>query len=414
MSEINFERKILNNGLVVIHHLDRDTPFVVLNTLYKVGAKHENPAKTGFAHLFEHLMFEGTKSIPYFDGPLQEAGGENNAFTNNDYTNYYDIVPAVNAEIPFWLEADRMQSLNINARSLKLQKKVVTEEFKETCINQPYGDIQHLLRAMVYPTHPYQWPTIGKEIAHIQDATLAEVKDFYRTHYVPGNAIMVIAGDIDKEVAFGYAEKWMADIPAGRPVSQDQQQEIPQTSARELTHYANVPQNMIIIGYPMPGRLEKGYFEGDLITDILSSGHSSRLHQKLVKEREIFSEIDTYITGSNETGMFVIEGRINEGIDIRQAGAFIREEITLLQTEGISELELEKVKNQMLTYMRFSDASLLNKSISLAYYELLGDAQLINQEADLYENISAEDIRTFARKFLNSHQSNTLYYLSNS
>lgn len=414
MSEINFERKTLKNGLIVIHHLDRDTPFVVLNTLYKVGAKHENPDKTGFAHLFEHLMFEGTKSVPYFDGPLQEAGGENNAFTNNDYTNYYDIVPAANAEIPFWLEADRMQFLNINTRSLKLQKKVVTEEFKESCVNQPYGDIQHLLRAMVYPTHPYQWPTIGKDIAHIQDATLADVKDFYRTHYVPNNAIMVIAGDIDKETAFDYAEKWMADIPSGDIVSHNPVHEIPQTSPRELTHYTNVPQNMIVIGFPMPGRLEKGYFEGDLITDILSSGHSSRLHQKLVKELEIFSETDAYITGSNETGMFVIEGRINEGIDIQHARDLILEEIMLLQTGGISELELEKVKNQMLTYMRFSDASLLNKSISLAYCELLGDAQLINKEADFYENISAEDIRTFAQKFLNPHQSNTLYYLSNS
>ncbi len=414
MSKIHFERKVLNNGLTVIHHSDRDTPFVVFNTLYKVGAKHENPSRTGFAHLFEHLMFEGTKNVPYFDGPLQEAGGENNAFTNNDYTNYYDIVPALNAEIPYWLESDRMQHLNINAKSLRLQKKVVIEEFKENYINQPYGDIQHLIRGMVYRQHPYQWPTIGKDLKHIQDAALSDVKDFYQTHYCPANAIVVIAGDIDCDTAFSYAEKWFSDIPSGKMQEVKYLSELPQPEARELTHYADVPQNMIIIAFAMPGRLEKGYFEGDLITDILSSGHSSRLHYRLVKEQEIFSEIDAYITGSNDTGMFVIEGRVNEGIDIQHAKNCIWGEIFELQKNGITEIELEKVKNQMLTYMRFSDASLLNKSISLAYYELLGDADLINQEASQYDDITAEDIQSFTQKYLQVHQSNTLYYLSNS
>lgn len=414
MSKIHFERKILNNGLTVLHHLDRDTPFVVFNTLYKVGAKHENPSKTGFAHLFEHLMFEGTKDVPYFDGPLQEAGGENNAFTNNDYTNYYDIVPALNAEIPFWLESDRMQYLNINAKSLKLQKKVVIEEFKENYINQPYGDIQHLIRKMVYQQHAYQWPTIGKDVVHIQDATLSDVKDFYQAHYCPDNAIVVIAGDIDSEAAFSYAEKWFSDIPQGKSQNVQYPSELPQTAAREMTHHANVPQNMVIIAFAMPGRLEKGYFEGDLITDILSSGHSSRLHHRLVKEQEIFSEIEAYITGSNDTGMFVIEGKINEGIDVQHAKNCIWNEIFELQKNGITEIELEKVKNQMLTYMRFSDASLLNKSISLAYYELLGDADIINQEANQYDDITADDIQSFVQKYLQVYQSNTLYYLSNS
>lgn len=400
--------------MTIVHHLDRDTPFVVVNTLYKVGAKHEQPTKTGFAHLFEHLMFEGTKAVPYFDGPLQEAGGENNAFTNNDYTNYYNIVPAINAELPIWLEADRMQHLNINAKSLKLQKKVVIEEFKENYINQPYGDIQHLLRSMVYPTHPYQWPTIGKDISHIQDATLEEVKHFFDTYYVPNNAYVVVAGNISAEEAFELVEKWMGDIPSGQENNYVPQSEIPQTEPRYMTHHADVPQNMLIIGFPMPGRLEKGSFEGDLLTDILSSGPSSRLHHQLVKEQQYFTEIDAYITGSMETGMFVIEGKVNEGVSMETAEQSVWEELKKIQTELISEIELEKVKNQMMTYMRFSDASLLNKAISLAYYEMLGDAEMINREADEYENITAQDILSFAQQHLNLNQSNTLYYISNS
>jgi zinc protease len=412
MSVIHFERKKLKNGLTVIYHSDPNTPFVVVNTLYKVGSKNESHHKTGFAHLFEHLMFEGTKNIPNFDSPLQEAGGENNAFTNNDYTNYYDIVPESNVEIPFWLESDRMQHLNINSTSLKLQKKVVIEEFKENYINQPYGDIQHLLRSMVYQKHPYQWPTIGKEISHVKDANLKEVKDFYQQYYSPSNAILVIAGNIESDKAFELTEKWFSHIPEQNVNISDVIQEPLQTEERVKTHIASVPENMIIIAFQMPGRLENGYFEGDLITDILSSGPSSRLQHQLVKEKKFFSEIDAYITGSVETGMFVIEGRLHNGIDIQVAKEAIWEEIKKLQENEISDIELEKVKNQMLTYMRFSDASLLNKSISLAYYELLGDAQMINEESDEYEKITKEDIRDFAKKFLNISQSNTLYYLS--
>jgi len=412
MSIIHFERKKLKNGLTVIYHSDPNTPFVVVNTLYKVGSKNESHHKTGFAHLFEHLMFEGTKNIPNFDGPLQEAGGENNAFTNNDYTNYYDIVPESNVEIPFWLESDRMQYLNINSTSLKLQKKVVIEEFKENYINQPYGDIQHLLRSMTYQNHPYQWPTIGKEISHVKDATLKEVKDFYHQYYSPSNAILVIAGNIESDKAFELTEKWFSDIPEQNINISEVIQEPLQTEEREKTHIASVPENMIIIAFQMPGRLENGYFEGDLITDILSSGPSSRLQHQLVKEKKFFSEIDAYITGSVETGMFVIEGRLHNGVDIEVAKNAIWEEVKNIQENEISDIELEKVKNQMLTYMRFSDASLLNKAISLAYYELLGDAEMINEESEEYEKITKENIRDFAKKFLNISQSNTLYYLS--
>ncbi|MCZ2394255.1 MAG: insulinase family protein [Chitinophagales bacterium] len=412
MSHIQFEKRILKNGLTVIHHLDTNTPFVVVNTLYKIGSKHEHPTKTGFAHLFEHLMFEGTDDVPYFDGPLQESGGENNAFTNNDYTNYYDIVPDINAEIPFWLEADRMVNLNINSSSLKLQKKVVIEEFKENYNNPPYGDIQHLLRNMVYQKHPYQWPTIGKNILDIQNATLKDVKAFYQHNYVPDNCILVIAGNIQQKITFEWAEKWFGHIPKSSFVEREIDSEPTQTAAREYTHYADVPQSMIIIGFQMPRRLEIGYFEADLLTDILSSGQSSRFHQKLVKERKLFSEIDAYITGSIDTGMFVIEGRLHESIDIKVAEEAIWHEIFKLQNEGISEMEIEKVKNQMMTYMKFSDASLLNKAINLAYFEMLGNVNLINEEANEYEKITADSTQSFCKKYLNPQQSSTLYYLS--
>ncbi|MCO5229993.1 MAG: insulinase family protein [Chitinophagales bacterium] len=414
MSHIQFEKRNLKNGLTVIHHLDTNTPFVVVNALYKVGAKHEQSTKTGFAHLFEHLMFEGTPDVPYFDGPLQESGGENNAFTNNDYTNYYDIVPDINAEIPFWLEADRMTQLNINAQSLKLQKKVVIEEFKENYINPPYGDIQHILRSMLYQKHPYQWPTIGKDIQHIQKATLDDVKRFYQQYYAPNNCILVIGGNLQQDTAFEWAEKWFGQIPPTMIPEHHLPIEAVQTETRTFTHYADVPQSMIIIAFLMPGRLEDGYFEADLVTDILSSGQSSRFYQKLVKERKLFSEIEAYISGSIDTGMFVVEGRLHDNVDIHEAEDAIWHEIFKLQEEGIAEMEIEKVKNQMVTYMKFSDVSLLNKTINLAYYELLGNINLINEEEQEYEKINAESTQSFCNEFLNKHQSNTLYYLSSS
>lgn len=413
MAYIHFNKKILSNGLCVIHHADHTSPFVVVNILYKVGAMHEHPEKTGFAHLFEHLMFEGTPDVPYFDGPLQEAGGENNAFTNNDYTNYYDLVPAVNAEIPFWLEADRMKNLAINRKSLTVQQKVVIEEFKENYINQPYGDSYHLLRELMYEHHPYKWPTIGKDIQHIKDASLKEVKAFFNKYYVPNNAILVISGDIEEENAFSLAEKWFGDIPKGKFDVHPSFDEPEQKVAKSITHSTAVPQDAIFLGFKMPARLEDGYYAADVTTDILSTGTSSRLNQRLIKEQGIFSEIDAYISGSNDVGMFVIEGKVSKGVDVQQALAGIWQEINLLSTQKVENEELEKVKNKMLTYMNFSDASLLNRSISLAYYEMLGDAHLINEEENRYENVSSEDILQFCSTYLRAEKSNTLLYLSN-
>jgi len=413
MSTINFERRTLKNGLCVIHHLDHSTPFVVVNMLYKVGARDESPDKTGFAHLFEHLMFEGTKAVPYFDGPLQEAGGENNAFTNNDYTNYYDIVPAVNAEIAFWIEADRMRNLNINTKSLSLQKKVVIEEFKENYINQPYGDAYHLIREMVYTRHPYQWPTIGKDTRHIEQALLADVRAFYNSFYQPNNAVMVVSGNISAEKAYEFAEKWFGELAEHTSPPRVNITEPEQTARREKKVYAPVPQDCIYLAFQMPGRTETGYYEADVITDILSTGSSSRLHHRLIKDKRLFSEIDAYISGSNDTGMLVIEGKTNQGVSAEIACQSIWEELHQLKTTPVSEEELEKVKNKMLTYMNFSDVSLLNRTISLAYYEMLGDASMINREESNYEAVTAQGILQFANQHLTLEKSNTLYYLSN-
>lgn len=411
MGHIHFSRKSLSNGLIVIHHHDTTTPFVVFNLLYKVGARDEFSENTGFAHLFEHLMFEGTKEVPYFDGPLQEAGGENNAFTNNDYTNYYDIVPDINAEVPFWLESDRMANLDIQLKSLNLQKKVVIEEFKENYINQPYGDASHHLREMVYKEHPYRWPTIGKEIAHIQNATLEDVRAFFQQYYVPNNAILAVGGNIESQQAFDWVNKWFGDIPGNPALKNNVFSEPEQTAATIKTLRADVPQDALFLAFKMPARLEEGYYAADVATDILASGPSSRLYQKLVKETGLFSEIDAYITGSNDIGMLIIEGKISEGKVMQTASEALWAVLHEMQQQLISDEELRKVKNKMITYMNFSDASLLNRMISLAYYEMLGDAEWINLEEDKYEHVSAEDIMLFCQSTFTQEKSNTLYYL---
>lgn len=407
---IDYTREVLDNGLTLIHHHDKTTPFVIVNTLYKVGAKHEDEHRTGFAHLFEHLMFSGSKHFADFDKPLQEAGGENNAFTNNDYTNYYDMVPAVNIETPMCLEADRMVNLNINKKSLDVQRKVVCEEFKENYINQPYGNVWHILREMVYEKHPYRWPTIGKELKHVEDATLEDVKAFYSKYYQPSNAILVLAGNIEKEQANTLAKTYFGEL-TGNAVEKRIFEEPEQTMAKEKTVYEDVPLNAIYIAFKICDRLHPDYYASDVTSDILSNGTSSRLHQKLVKEEKAFVEIDAYITSSDDIGMFVVEGKISDGIELQKATDLIWAELKKMQEEKVNESELQKCKNKMLTYMNFSEASLLNRAISLAYYELLGNANLINEEEEQYDAVSAEHIQQFAQKTFTKERSNTLFYL---
>lgn len=410
---IQFEKFVLPNGLRVLVHTDKSTPMAILNVLYDVGARDEDPSKTGFAHLFEHLMFGGSIHIPVYDDPLQMAGGENNAYTTNDYTNYYCQLPAQNIETAFWLESDRMLSLAFSKKSLDVQRKVVCEEFKEHYINKPYGDVWHKMRALVYQQHPYRWMTIGKELKHIEDATLDDVKSFFKKHYHPANAILVVAGNVELEQIKQLAQKWFGPIEAGEAHQRNLPAEPPQTAPRFLEIKADVPLNALYKCWHIYPRMDERYYTADLITDILSSGASSRLFQHLVKEKKLFSNIECYHMGSHDAGIIVIEGKLVKGVDIKQADAAITEELKLLLDEGISDAELTKVKNKTESAMAFEDMSLGNRAASLAIYELLGNAAMINTELDKYKAVTAEMIMQECRIIFNENNCSTLYYLSN-
>lgn len=407
---IAFNTFTLDNGLRVIVHEDVSTPMVAVNVLYNVGARDESPDKTGFAHLFEHLMFGGSANIPNFDDPIQLAGGENNAFTNNDITNFYDLLPAENIEIAFWLESDRMLSLNFDEKVLEVQRKVVLEEFKETCLNQPYGDVWHHISDLAYKVHPYRWPTIGKVPKHVEDATMDDVKSFYSKYYRPNNAILVVAGNTTTEQVKKLTERWFADIPSGTVPSRMIPKEPPQQKLQQRINQANVPTDAIYLAFHIPGRDDQDFYIADLISDILCNGQSSRLYRKLLKEKEYFSHIDCYVTGSIDPGLLIIEGRPSDDFTLEQAGQLIWQELELLKTEGVSAKELQKWKNKVESTLTFSELSILNKAINLAYFELLGDANMINEEVDYYRQITQEEILRVARQLLTPENCSELYY----
>ena len=409
---VKFNRFTLDNGLRVIVHEDHTTPMAVLNILYDVGARDEDPDKTGFAHLFEHLMFGGSINIPQYDEPLQRVGGENNAFTTNDITNYYITLPASNIETAFWLESDRMLSLAFSEKSLEVQRNVVIEEFKQRYLNQPYGDVWLKLRPLVYKKHPYQWATIGKEIKHIEDARIGDVKAFFKKHYNPQNAIMVVGGNITTEQAKQLAEKWFGPIPAGEKYHRNLPQEPAQQEERRLTVTAKVPLNDVYIAFHMPGRLDEGYYEVDLISDILSRGNSSRLYKTLVKDKQLFSEIHAYNMGSFDKGMFVVEGKPLENVSIETAEAAIWEALEIIKNQLVPVDELTKVKNKTESTMVFSEMSLLDKAMNLAQFELFGDADKLNHETDKYLAVTAEQIQKQAQEIFRKENSSTLIYLA--
>ncbi len=409
---VKFNRFTLDNGLRVIVHEDHTTPMAVLNILYDVGARDEDPDKTGFAHLFEHLMFGGSVNIPVYDEPLQRVGGENNAFTTNDITNYYITLPAANIETAFWLESDRMLSLAFSKKSLEVQRNVVIEEFKQRYLNQPYGDVWLKLRPLVYKKHPYQWATIGKEIKHIEDAQMEDVKAFFAKHYNPQNAIMVVGGNVTTEQAKQLAEKWFGSIPAGQKYQRNLPQEPEQKEERRLTVAGKVPLNDVYIAFHMPGRLDEGYYEADLISDILSRGNSSRLYKTLVKDKQLFSEIHAYNMGSFDRGMFVVEGKPLENVSIETAEAAIWEELEIIKNELVPADELTKVKNKTESTMVFSEMSLLDKAMNLAQFELFGDAEKLNHETDKYLAVTAEQIQRQAKEIFRKENSSTLIYLA--
>ena len=409
---IKFEKFVLNNGLRVIVHEDKSTPMAVVDVMYDVGARDEDEAHTGFAHLFEHLMFGGSLHIESYDEPLQMAGGENNAYTTNDLTNYYCQLPAENIETAFWLESDRMLSLAFSEKSLEVQRNVVIEEFKQRYLNQPYGDVWLKLRPLVYKTHPYRWATIGKELKHIEDARIEDVKAFFKKHYNPQNAIMVVGGNIDTAKAKELAEKWFGTIPAGEKYHRNLPQEPMQQEERRDTVTAKVPLNDLYIAFHMPGRLEDGYYEMDLVSDILSRGNSSRLYRSLVKDKQLFSEIHAYNMGSFDRGMFVVEGKPLENVSIETAEAAIWEELERITTQLIPDDELTKVKNKTESTMVFSEMSLLDKAMNLAQFELFGDADLLNYETEKYLAVTAQAIQQQAQQVFRKDNSSTLVYLA--
>ena len=385
----------------------------MMNIMYDVGARDEEPSKTGFAHLFEHLMFGGSVNIPSYDEPLQMAGGENNAYTTNDLTNYYIQLPAENLETAFWLESDRMLSLAFSEKSLDTQRKVVCEEFKEHYLTKPYGDAWHKMRELAYKKHPYRWMTIGKELSHIEQAKLEDVRNFFFKYYRPVNAIMVVAGNVTTEKVRELAEKWFGDIPAGEKYVRNLPQEADQNEARKLEIKANVPLDALYKCWHIYPRMDRRYYITDLLTDILSGGGSSRLYQSLVKEKQLFSNIECYHFGSTDNGLLAIEGKLVKGVKMEDAEKAVDEELEKMKQETVSETELQKVKNKTESMIAFEDMSVMSRANSLAYYELLGDAAWMNFELDKYATVTTDDILKESRAIFRPENSNTIYYLSN-
>ncbi|MBR1718954.1 MAG: insulinase family protein [Phocaeicola sp.] len=409
---INVNRYLLSNGLRVIHEEDRTTQMVALNILYNVGARDEHPDHTGFAHLFEHLMFGGSLHIPDYDTPIQIAGGENNAWTNNDLTNFYLTLPKQNIETGFWLESDRMLSLSFNPNSLDVQRQVVIEEFKQRCLNQPYGDAGHLMRAMAYKVHPYQWPTIGKKIDHIAQATMSEVKDFFFRFYAPNNAILVVTGNISFDETKALAEKWFGPIERRNVPERYLPQEPQQTEERRQAVERDVPADTLYMAFHKCDRKHPDYYAFDALSDILSNGKSSRLAQHLVRERRIFNSVDAYISGSIDAGLFTIFGKPAKGISLEEAEKAVWEELATLQEEQITEAELEKVKNRYESNQIFSNMNYLTVATNLAYAELIGKAEDINVDVANYRKVSTQQLQRIAQTTFQHSNCSTLYYKS--
>lgn len=407
----NFTRRTLPNGLRVLVHEDHSTPLVAVNVSYYVGSRDEHPEKTGFAHLFEHLMFAGSKNAPDFDDPLQRAGGENNAYTTNDYTTFYEIVPAENLETALWLESDRMLALSINKRSLDVQRKVVVEEFKETCLNEPYGDSWHHLSELMFQHHPYRWPVIGLAPDHVENATIDDVRSFYKSWYNPANAVLAIAGKVNIEEALDLAEKWFGNIPSIQAPVRQLVAEPPQTAAVRKVVTAKVPVPAVFLAFRTPARIDKEFYAVDLLSDVLALGPSSRLYRRLLKEQAIFSSIDAYVTANVDPGLLVVEGRPADGVSVDDALAAIWRELEQLKSEAIEERELVKIQHRFESTLVFSETSVLNKAQNMAFYELLDRAELMNEETDIYLGVTPAEMLQTAKEIFRLENSATLIYL---
>lgn len=409
---ISFSEFKLENGLHVIVHEDPTVQIAVMNILYDVGSRDEDEKKTGFAHLFEHLMFGGSVNIPSYDEPLQRVGGENNAFTNTDITNYYLTVPAANIETAFWLESDRMLSLSFDPNVLEVQRKVVIEEFKQRYYNQPYGDVWLKLRPLAYQTHPYKWATIGKEISHIENATLEDVKNFFFTHYTPNNAVLVVAGNVTVDQVRALSIKWFGPIAPGKKAIRNLKREAQQTTKRKNEVVAQVPANALYKAWHMGGRFDNDYYAADLLSDILSRGHSSRLYHQLVKEQELFTSISSFVTGTIDPGLFVVSGRVKEGVTLEEAEQAVNAVLQKVIASGVTDAELEKVKNQAMATIEFGEVEVINRAMNLAFAALSGDTNLVNMEKAEIEAVTTNDVHLAARSILREDNANVLYYKS--
>jgi zinc protease len=407
---IQYTHFTLNNGLEVYVHEDHTTPMAAVNILYNVGSRDEDPNRTGFAHLFEHLMFGGSRHIPSYDEPLQKVGGENNAFTSPDITNYYITLPAVNLETAFWLESDRMMGLSFDPQVLEVQRKVVIEEFKQRYLNQPYGDVWLKLRPLAYQQHPYRWATIGKEISHIENATMDDVRAFFYKYYLPNNAILVVAGHVTVAQVKDLAQKWFEPIAAGPKYVRNLPKEPVQTEARFLETIAKVPLNAIFKTYHVPARFDTNYATTDLLTDVLGRGKSARLYQKLLKERPFFANINASMPPALEPGMLIVQGTLNENVTLEEADAAIEEVLQELTQNGVTETELNKVKNQAESTLVFSEIELLNRAMNLAYAANAGNADWVNEETAKINAVTPQKLQQMAQQVLNKTNCSTLYY----
>ena len=407
---IHYDQFVLDNGLKVFVHEDNSTPIAAVNILYNVGSRDEDPSRTGFAHLFEHLMFGGSRHIPSYDEPLQKVGGENNAFTSSDITNYYITLPAANVETAFWLESDRMLSLSFDPNVLDVQQKVVIEEFKQRYLNQPYGDVWLKLRPLVYEQHPYRWATIGKDISHIENATLDDVRAFFYKYYLPNNAVLVVAGNVTTEQVKQLCAKWFAPIPAGEQYIRNVPKEPVQTAARHMDISAKVPLDGLYKAYHMPGRFQAGYQATDLLSDMLGRSKSSRLYQQLLRNNPLFSNVGAYLTSSDDPGLLVVQGTLNEGVSLEEADAAVEAVVDLFISQTVAEEELVKVKNQGEATLAFSEVELLNRAMNLAFAANAGDPELVNQEAAGIQAVTPDAVQAMARQVLRKDNCSTLYY----
>jgi predicted Zn-dependent peptidase len=409
---ISFKKRVLDNGLTVIVSSDKNTPIVAFNLLYKIGSRDEHPDKTGFAHLFEHLMFSGSKNIPKFDTPVQQAGGQSNAFTSKDVTNFYMTLPYQNIETAFWLESDRMNELAFSKKGLDVQRNVVIEEFNQSYLNRPYGDVWQLMSPLAYKVHPYLWNTIGKEPSHIEQATMEDVKTFFYNYYRPNNAILSIVGNVNEEEMFAMADKWFGAIPSGNIPVRNLPKEPLQTEARILEVTRKVEADGIYKAYHCGNRIAPNFYPTDLLSDLFSNGRSSILYQNLIKNNPVFHELDAFITGTIDDGLFVISGKPIAGIRLQEANQLIENEINNFLKSSVNVYDLEKVKNKSISILLYSEMNALSKAKDLAYAEFLSDASMLNEELDKYLAITSEDIYTQAEQILTPTNCSSLYYFA--